>query len=120
MGKILESIAVKINTDLEPLILVETEVVEESEPEPKVVEDSELESEVKEPITETLVDFPVEPTMKLLLFSPHMRLFLSMRSPDVYDSFQIFLQEIGALVCGLVGAGLPYYAARNRATIDCI
>ena len=41
-----------------------------------------------------------------------------LRSPDVYDSLQIFLQEtgsqeIGALVCGLAFSGveLPSYAA---------
>ena len=55
----------------------ETEVVEESESEPKVIEDSESELEVEEPelkveepLIETLVEPPVEPTMELLLFSP--------------------------------------------------
>jgi len=54
----------------------ETEVVEESESEPKVIEDSESELEVEEPelkveepFIETLVDPPVEPAMELLLFS---------------------------------------------------
>ena len=45
MEKILESMTVKIDTDSEPPVLIETEVIEE--PEPKVIEDSELEPEVE-------------------------------------------------------------------------
>jgi len=68
---------------------------------------------VNEPLIETLVDFPVEPTIE-----PYLTCIF-LRSPDVYDPLKIFLQEIGspdigALVCELIfsGAELPSYAAR--------
>ena len=57
--------------------------------------------------------------MELLPPLTTMRASVFLRSLDVYDPLQIFLQdagsqEIGALICGLVfsGAELPYYAAR--------
>ena len=48
-----------------------------------------------------------EPIMELLSPSPTMRVFLSLRPADVYDSLQIFLneagsQEFGVLVCDSV------------------
>jgi len=74
---------------------------------------------VEEPLIETHVDLPAEPTIELLSFSPAMMFHLSLRSPDVYDLFQIFLQEtgsqkIGALVCGLIFSRveLSYYIVR--------
>jgi len=77
------------------------------------------EPEVEEPPIETLVDLPTEPTMELVSFFTAKRATLSLRSPDVYNSLQIFLQEIrseeiGIMVCGLVfnGVELPCYAAR--------
>ena len=62
----------------------------EPEPEPEV---EGPEPEVKELLIGTLVDLLAESTMKLLPSSPAMRIPVSLRSPDLYDSFQIFLQE---------------------------
>jgi len=88
---------VKVDTDLVLIVLVEFEVVEESEP--KVVEDSEpeqkieeSESEVEEPLIETHIDLPEESTMKLISFLTA----ISLRSSDIYDLLQIFLREIGS------------------------
>jgi len=93
---------VKVDTDLVLIVLVEFEVVEESEP--KVVEDSEpeqkieesesevKESEVEEPLIETHIDLPEESTMKLISFLTA----ISLRSSDIYDLLQIFLREIGS------------------------
>jgi len=79
--------------------------VEEPEPEPKDVKDSESEPELKEPEPEvkepeveelpieTLIYLLTEPTMRSLSLSPTMIFSLSLRSPDVYDTLQIFLQE---------------------------
>jgi len=46
MGKILESMAAKIVIDPEPLVFVETKVVEEPEPELKFVEDPKSETKI--------------------------------------------------------------------------
>jgi len=62
--KLLASYVVKVDPDSEPLVLVEPDIFDEAEP--KVVEDSKPESEVKEPLIYTIVDLPVEPTMKLV------------------------------------------------------
>jgi len=45
---------------------------------------------VKDPLIETHVDLLAEPTMKL--FSSAMGVPLSLRSPDIYDHLQIFLE----------------------------
>ena len=45
---------------------------------------------MKEPLIETFVDFLAEPTMKLSSLA--MRVLLSLRSLDVYDLLQIFLE----------------------------
>ena len=62
----------KVDTDSAPTILVESKVVDEpglkvvkdSEPDPKV---EESESEVEEPLIETPVHLPVEPTIELVI-----------------------------------------------------
>ena len=102
----------KVDIDSHSSILVGAEVVDKSEPEavdepdPEVIDEPESEPEVEETLIETFVNLPAEPTMKMS-FSPTMIFFLSLRSPDVDDPFQIFLQktssqEIGALICGLI------------------
>jgi len=113
LGKILENMTVKINTDSKPPVLVEPDVLEESKPEVK-----EPEPKVEEPLIETHVDLPAESIIELLSFWLAIMFYLSLRLPDVYDPFQIFLQktcsqEIGALICWLVfsSAELPYYVA---------
>ena len=83
MKKIPESIAAKV---VEP------------EPEPKFVEAPEPESEVKESEvdelhSETLIDLPAEPTMKLVPSLTAIRALLFLRSLDLYNPLQIFLQE---------------------------
>jgi len=60
------------------------------------------ETEVEELPIETLVDLPTELTMGLLSLSPPMIFSLSLRSPDVYDLLQIFLQEAGSQEIKLV------------------
>ena len=96
--------------DPEPPALDEPNIIDE--PDSVVIDEAELESEVKEHLIETLVNLPMEPTMESSLTT------ISLRSPDVYDSLQIFLQEIGSLeigvlVCELIfsGAELPSYVA---------
>ena len=70
----------------------ELEIVDEPEPDLEVDEpDPKL--EVKESLIETLVDFSVEHIMNLLPSSPDMRVPLFLRSSDVYDPLQIFLNE---------------------------
>jgi len=95
---------VKVDTDSE------SDVVDKPELEPEVVDEPDSESEVEDPLIETHVDLPAEPIMKLSLSI--MRVLLSLRSPVIYDPLQIFLQEIGDLVCGLVFSevSLPRYA----------
>jgi len=73
----------------------------ESEPEPEVVDEPDSESEVEEPLIGTNVDLLAEPTMKLS--SSAMVVLLSLRSPDVYDPLQVFLEatwlrEVGFLM----------------------
>ena len=81
----------KVDIDSELPIHAEPEIVDklelevdESEPEPKLEE-----SEVKESLIETIVDLPVEPTMELV---PSLTA-ISLRSLNVYDPLQIFLQK---------------------------
>ena len=113
--------AAKIVIDPEPLVFVETKVVEEPEPELKFVEDPKPETkivaglvslqeeissqftEVVELPIETLVDLPAKPTTELVPSLTVMRASLFLRSPDMYDPLQIFfqeavLQEIGTLI----------------------
>ena len=111
MGKILESMATEVVTDLDPPVLVETEVVEKlkpepqpkfieklkPEPEPKVVglvslqeEISSQSIEVEELLIETLLDLPVKPTMELVPSLATMRVLLSLRLPDEYNPFRYF------------------------------
>ena len=73
--------------DPEPPVLVEPDIIDE--PDSEVADEAELEPEVKEPLIETLVYLRVEPTMEPSLTA------ISLRSPDVYDSLQIFLHETG-------------------------
>ena len=63
--------------DLERPVLVDPDIIDE--PDSKVVDEVELELEVKELLIETLIDFPVEPTMEPSLTT------ISLRLPDVYD-----------------------------------
>jgi len=70
---------------------------------------------VEEPLIENLVDLLTEPTREVVSSLK----VISLRSPDVYDPLQIFLQEtilheIGTLGCGLVFSGteLRRYVAR--------
>jgi len=98
------------------------EVVEDSEPEPEINDrpGPEVAAELVSPQEEVfprpmkvvrlsieiLVDLPVEPTMELAPSLTVIRASIFLRSPDVYDPLQIFLQklvsqEIGTLICGL-------------------
>ena len=66
------------------------EVVDKPELEPEVVDEPDSESEVKDSLIETRVDLPAKRTMKLSSSVTRVPLFL--RSPDVYDHLQIFLE----------------------------
>jgi len=81
---------IKVEINSEPPILAEPEAVNELEPKSHTVYEPEL--EVKEPLIKTLVKLSVEPTMELV---PSLTCIL-LRSPDVYDLLQIFLQETGS------------------------
>ena len=59
------------------------------QPKPEV---KESEPEMEELIG-TLVDFPTESTMELLMSSSAMRILVSLRSSNLYDLLQIFLQD---------------------------
>ena len=85
--------------DPEFSVLIETEVVDNSESEPEIEESglkvvAELAplQEVEELRIETLLDLPVELTTNLVPSLAAMKGSLSLRSPDVYDLLQIFLQ----------------------------
>ena len=92
-------------------VLVETEVVDDSESEPEIEESglkvfaelaplqeeiSSWSTEVEELPIETLLDLPVELTTNLVPSLAAMRASLSLRSLDVYDLLQIILQEAGS------------------------
>ena len=49
--------------------------------------------EVESLPVETLVDLPAEPTLELVPLLAAMRVLFFLRSPEVYDSLQICLQE---------------------------
>ena len=88
----LESKAVEIveDSELESGLKVIAELVslqEEISPRPTKV--------VESPI-ETLVGLPAELTLELVPSLTAIRASLFLRSPDVYDPLQIFLQEIGS------------------------
>ena len=82
----------KVDIDSESPILVESDIVDESEP--KVIEDSETKSEVEKPSIETLVDLPKELIRNLVPSLTAMR--ASLRSPNVYYPLQIFIHETGS------------------------
>jgi len=90
--KLLASQAAKNNTNPEPTVLVEFDVLDE--PKPKVIAKLVPWQEVtpprpidaKESLIEIIVDPSAEPTMKLLSSSSAMRVLLSLRLPDTYDS----------------------------------
>ena len=73
--------------DPESPVLVEPDIVDESDSE--VADETELEPEVKDLIA-THVDLPIEPTMNFS--SSAITVPLSLKSPDVYDHLQIFLE----------------------------
>ena len=69
MGKLLASYAAKVDPDPEPLVLVESDIIDE--PDSKVVDKSELEPEVEEPevkehLIETLINLLAESTRELV------------------------------------------------------
>jgi len=107
VGKLLASYAAKVDSDLEPPVLIELNIVDKPEseavnepkpePEAKVVDELiTLQEEFILPPTEveelyigTLVELLVEPIVELVLYLTAIPL----RSPDIYDLLQIFLQE---------------------------
>ena len=97
MRKLLASYAAKVDSDLEPPVLIEPNIIDK--PESEVVDELvSLQEEFFLPLTETeelintLVELLVEPIMELV---PSLIAIL-LRSPDIYDSLQIFLQETGS------------------------
>jgi len=108
IGEILENMATK-GADPEPTTLTETVVIDDSKPESEVEEpgpetDVELAPlqeevssrsiEVEELSNEILIDLPPLSTMELVPSLADMEALFFLRSPDVYDPLQIFLQEI--------------------------
>jgi len=80
MQKLLASYVAKIDPDPEPPVLIESDIVENPEPKP----------EVEEPLIEILADLPAEPTRELVPSLTVMRASLFLRSPNIYNSLQIF------------------------------
>ena len=97
-----------MDTDPEPPVLVEPDVLEEPgsevvaeleqdnatklESEPTVVDESEPEPEIEESLVETSADLLAELAMKLVPITSAVRVPVTLRSPDLYDPLQIFLQ----------------------------
>ena len=71
-----------------------------SEPELAVVDESE--PEIEESLVEILADLPAEFAMDLVPSSPAVRVFLPLRSPNVYDLLQIVLEAIGSQEFGFL------------------
>ena len=63
------------------------------ESEPVVVDEPEPGPKIEEPLVKNSVDLSAELVMELMTSTPAMRVPVSQRSPDLYDSLQIFLQE---------------------------
>jgi len=105
-----------MNTDSEPPVLVEPDVLEafesevvtelepksepdnaaKPEPELAVIDEPRPKPEIGEPLMETSADLPAELVMELVPPTPAVRVPVTLRSPDLYDSLQIFLQETGS------------------------
>ena len=62
----------------------ELTVVDESEP------------EIREPLVEISADLSAELDMELVPPTPDVRVPVTLRSPDLYDPLQIFLQDTGS------------------------
>jgi len=118
--------AIKIETDSGPPIFnesgvvdepdPESEVTTEPEPEPTVVDESEPEitaepesepavvdepkpepeSEIEEFLVGILADLSAELAMKLVSFTPAVRVPVSLRFPDAYNPLQILLEATGS------------------------
>ena len=91
----------KVETDPEPSVVVEPDVLDELESEVvtelvTLQEKTSQSTEVEEPLIEIFVDLPAEPTMDLLPSSSATRVTLSLRSRDTYDPLDIFLQQAGS------------------------
>jgi len=100
-----------MDTYSEPPVLIKSDVLEktgsevvtelEHEPgpdnatkprqEPTVVDESE--PEIREPLVEISADLSAELDMELVPPTPDVRVPVTLRSPDLYDPLQIFLQE---------------------------
>ena len=73
--------------------MLELKVAAEPESEPAIVNEPELEPEIKKPLVKTSTDLPPKFAMELVSSSPAaVRVFFSLRSPDVYDLLQILLE----------------------------
>ena len=108
LERLVASQAAKMDTDLEPPVLIEpdvleepgSEVVAELKHEPEIAGDDkpkpEPEPEIGEPFVETLTNLSAELAMELVPPTPVVRVPVTLKSPDLYDSLQIFLQETGS------------------------
>ena len=68
----------------------------------------------------THVDFLAEPTLELVPFLVVMRALSFLRSPDVYNSLQIFLQEPVSQEIGTLIYGLDFNGAELTCHVACI
>jgi len=71
-----------------------------SEPELAVVDKPE--PEIEEPLIEISADLPAEFAMDLVPSLPAVRVFLPLRSSDLYDLLQIVLEAIGSQEFGFL------------------
>jgi len=82
----------EVVVELEP----ELEPNNADKPEPAVVDEPELELEIGEHVVETSADLSAKLVMELVPLMLAVRVTVTLRSPDLYDLLQIFLQEIGS------------------------
>jgi len=122
--------AIKIETDSEPLIFTESEAIDEPEPEPKpevaaepeptVVDEpepepevaavsesepavvNEPEPEIKKLTVETSTNLPAKLAMELASSTPAVRVPVSLRSSDAYDLLQILLEATSSQKFGFL------------------
>jgi len=77
-------------------------------------------TEVEEFPIETLVDLLAEPTTDLVPSLAAMRASLFLRSPDVCDPLQIFLQETVSQEIGTLIYGLDFNGAEFTCYVACV
>ena len=83
----------KVEAEAEP----ELEIKAKQESEPIVINEPQPEPEIEKPLVEPSADLLAEFAMELVPSSPPVvMVFIPLKSPDVYDPLQIFLEATGS------------------------